>query len=144
MSTKPRRRRTKKVGRLEVDVGVIGRQQLREFIARVRPLLEEPLPTTRRELFALHTRVCTEARVIMREKNRTYGTAADALRNYRGNRDAGVSPPQAVFARLTDKRGRLALVARGKVPLRRDDIRDAINILIHLEALCIERGDLLS
>jgi DNA polymerase III delta subunit len=76
------------------------------------------------------------------EKNAQYATAEDALLNYRQAAAAGVSTPQAVFARLADKHGRLALVAKGAAKLNRSDIRDALNILVQLEAACVERGDL--
>ena len=115
-------------------------EDLRRRIKAHSPL--PPVPTTRAELFALHVVVRREAAAIMHEKNRQYATAADALHNYRQARAAGVSTAQAIFSRLADKHGRLALVAKGAAKLDRQDIRDAQNLLVQLEAACIERGDL--
>ena len=109
---------------------------------RVKSTGAVPLvPTTRAELFALHQVVRREAAAIMHEKNRQYATSADALHNYRQARAAGSSTTQAIFSRLADKYGRLALVAKGATKLDRQDIRDALNILVQLEAACTERGD---
>ena len=103
--------------------------------------LDHLLTTSRAELFALHQVVHREAAAIMHEKNRVYGTSADALHNYRQAAGAGVTTAQAIFSRLADKHGRLALVAKGAAKLERQDIRDAQNLLVQLEAACIERGD---
>lgn len=105
---------------------------------RARPVRRR---TTRAELFALHRRICAEAFEIQRAKNAEYGTAEDALQNFRQAGAAGVDAPRGVFARLSDKHGRLGRAAAGEIALNPEDVRDAINLLVDLEAALLERGD---
>jgi hypothetical protein len=95
---------------------------------------------TRQDLVKRHTDLRLRAGAILDKKNADYGELTDALANFRLASIAGVSAPQAVFARLMDKIHRLARCASGRGVRRRDDdVLDAINLLVILDVALRER-----
>ena len=96
-------------------------------------------PVTREQVLAIFDARVAEARAVLVEKNADYGSQADALANFRGAAAADVSAPQAVFSRLNDKIHRLGRAAAGKLRHRDDDVLDAINFIVLLDAALRER-----
>jgi len=113
------------------------------FQAGQRASAPKPLDTrsdtTRGQVVVLHKHWTARSREVLLEKNRDYGSASDALANFRGAATADVSAPQAVFSRLNDKIHRLGRAAAGRLKRRDDDVLDALNLLVLLDAALRER-----
>lgn len=87
----------------------------------------------REELFALHTKICEEARDLMRKKNADYACSTDPFMNFRRAEFLGFSTAEmGVLIRMTDKMSRIStFLNRGQLSLENESVYDAIVDMIN-------------
>jgi len=135
-ATKGAKRRARAPRKSAIQLGSSTKKLLDDLERRAK----RRATATRKDLIDRHTDLRLRAGAILEKKNVDYGDLSDALANFRLAAAAGVSTPQAVFARLMDKIHRLARAASGRGFRRRDDdVLDAINLLVILDVALRER-----
>lgn len=99
---------------------------------------------TKEMLNDIHGSLCSEALNLMQLKNKDYGATTDALKNFRESESMGLTIPQGIMIRISDKWGRLKTFMReGSLSVKgesvHDSIVDIINYLVILQASLNEK-----
>ena len=92
---------------------------------------------TRDELFALHDKICREAKELMEKKNNDYASTADPFMNFRRAEYLGFSTAElGVLIRMTDKMSRIStFLNRGELCLKNESVYDAIVDMINYSVI---------
>jgi len=92
---------------------------------------------TREELFALHTKICQEAKELMEKKNNDYASGSDPFMNFRRAEYLGFATAElGVLIRMTDKMSRISTyLNQGKLSLSNESVYDAIVDIINYSVI---------